>query len=409
MNACNTSFAPRKSAATARVAPALLALALLASSGLQADFTDAELTLHPYVPQYRPFVLDLRGTWANTCHPGIAEPVITAVDGPRVEIDLVLDELLLCLPDVESPYRVLVDLSDAFDVNDIVPLPAADLFLEVVVRFLDETFTGSALLGCFGPNACPGSFFTHLQHWPEPGLYQTQGLAKQGLLLARQDDRLAAYPLTYDGEGGSEWLFAGGGVTGDVYFAPLYQASGGQCLGCPPPDDPLLLEPAGKISMVFDSEGVAQVKIDDGPFVEYRQLDFGYGNLPREFVVPDLSGRWALVETELEMQNNLSIPPGAVLPLVFDLSIISAVPPPVGSDPPEPVVFALAGADGEVITAMECEATPEVGCLVANPDFDDGSHAFTVEFLSPERILLTDTGPMLAIGVPATGIAVRID
>lgn len=48
--------------------------------------------------------------------------------------------------------------------------------------------------------------------------------------------------------GSVEWLFAGGGVSGDTYFASLYQASGGQCLGCPPPDEPPVLEPVGSIS-----------------------------------------------------------------------------------------------------------------------------------------------------------------
>jgi len=46
---------------------------------------------------------------------------------------------------------------------------------------------------------------------------------------------------------------------------------------------------------------------------------------------------------------------------------------------------------------------------MANPDYDDGSHEFIVEILSPDRIRLTDTGPMLSVGSPATGIAVRID
>lgn len=382
----------------------LLVVALLVSARATADFSDAQLTSRPFVPHAAPFVIELKGTWQGSCHPGIAEPVITRVEGTEIEIDLVLDPLPPCLPEVASPYRVLVDMSLDFDFEELDPKPTSDLQLDVTFHFLGETYTEKMLLGCFGPAACPLSSDRTL---PEPGLYYA-GLAKQGLLLARQDNLLAAYPLVYDENGSAEWLFAGGAINRDTYFAPLYQASGGRCLGCPPPDDPPTMETVGHIAMVFDSEGVAQVKVNDGPFIEHHAMEFGYGSVNG---LPDLSGRWALVDTRLEIKNvNGSVPPGVSLPLVFDL--IETRPPTTGGPPAAGARFTLRDADGEDVTTAVCGLDDETGlpgCIIENPDYDDGSHSFAVEILSPERIRLTDLGPMLAVDKPATGIAVRID
>jgi hypothetical protein len=384
----------------------LCTLAVATCSPVVADFLNSELSLHPAVPQYRPFVLELQGTWAGSCHPGLGTPVITSVNGLDIVIELELDPLPPCLPEVPSPYRVLVDMSQAFDIQDIDPLPASDLLLNVTVNFLGHTLTATPLLGCFGPAACPLSFFDD-QVLPDPGLFQGQGLLKQGLLLARQGGSLAAYPLTYDENGNTEWLFAGDGVYGDTYFASLYQASGGQCLGCPPPDEPPVLDPIGRIAMVFDSEGVAQVKIDDGPFTQYRALDYGYGQVPWYPIVPNLEGRWALVEPGGDFLTTGGFPPGSVLPLVFDIELVASPTGPVG---PEPVVFELSDPYGDFQTTIACDADNWNGplpCVHNNPDFEEGS--FSIKLLSPERIRLTYGGLVVGVGSRATGVAVRID
>ena len=53
--------------------------------------------------------------------------------------------------------------------------------------------------------------------------------------------------------------------------------AGGQCLGCLPPDEPTEMTTVGKLSMLMDSEGLIQVKVDDGLFEIYQPLAFGYG------------------------------------------------------------------------------------------------------------------------------------
>jgi len=123
--------------------------------------------------------------------------------------------------------------------------------------------------------------------------------------------------------------------------------------------------------------------------------------------VPDLAGRWALVETEFDTQFNGSVPPGQSLPLVFDI-----VAGEQASNPVTSVMYTVQGTDGQTLTDLACrwdiEPDPPL-CAIQNPDFDDGSHGFMIGILSPERIRLTDMGPMLSVGLPATGIAVRID
>jgi hypothetical protein len=166
-----------------------------------------------------------------------------------------------------------------------------------------------------------------------------------------------------------------------------------------------VLEPIGRIAMVFDSEGVAQVKIDEGEFTEYRALDYGYGHAPPGGTLPNLVGRWALTDTQFETQFNGSVPPGAVLPLVFDIELAS------GPVQPGQVEYQLFDPWGDFGTTIRCEDNPEAPapCIISNPEYDDGSHGFMLNLLSPQRALLTDTGPMLSVGVAATGVAVRID
>ncbi len=98
------------------------------------------------------------------------------------------------------------------------------------------------------------------------------------MLLARQNQRMGAYPLIFDDAGSSEWVLGPGGIVEDVFFAELFEYTGGQCLGCPPPDDPPQVGAVGKISMLMDTQGVIQVRINDGLFTTYELLDFGYGS-----------------------------------------------------------------------------------------------------------------------------------
>lgn len=55
--------------------------------------------------------------------------------------------------------------------------------------------------------------------------------------------------------------------------------TGGQCLGCPVPDEPTQMDVVGKLTMLMDSEGLIQVKVNDGLFEEYEPLAYGYGEV----------------------------------------------------------------------------------------------------------------------------------
>ena len=132
--------------------------------------------------------------------------------------------------DVATPYRVLVDMSDV-----IGSVEGEFEVIDITIRYGDAenerqvtTFCG---LWC-DPPPPPRDVK------PESGPYNSDGLEKQGLILARQNQRMGVYPLIYDESGSSEWVFGGGGIVEDVFFADLYELTGGQCLGCPPPDEP---------------------------------------------------------------------------------------------------------------------------------------------------------------------------
>ena len=89
-------------------------LALLMASNLAwADFTNTTLTPHPRYPGVQPFILEITGTWPTDCHPGEQKPVIKTYDAEHVEIGFeIIVEHVTCNPEV-TPYRVLVDMSEA--------------------------------------------------------------------------------------------------------------------------------------------------------------------------------------------------------------------------------------------------------------------------------------------------------
>jgi len=323
---------------TQRILPLFLLLTAQAALAQWDDST--QVFTHPREPEDRPFVLEVNGTWSSACNPAAAEPVITHFDGESLEIDFVLDD---CPPVVSIPgaYRVLVDIRPAFDGDETY-----DTRLDVTLRFGDDVLETEVLLSCLLCDPPPPLQRT----FPEPGLYQAHGREKQGLLLARQGVALAAYPLVYDENGSAEWLFAGGVIDGDTYFAPLYQATGGQCLGCPPPAEPPSLDTIGDVAVVFDDPGTLQMQIDDGDFVEYRQLNYGRATLGTD--LPDLSGTWALLDSSPRTPADGTFPPATVLPGVFALRFDVLT----GEGGVQPrAVFQLLDLEGIGFGSLDCE------------------------------------------------------
>jgi len=377
-----------------------------------ADFSNTKMWFHPLYIVNEPFILDFRGEWPSDCHPGEQKPVITEYTGDSVLIEFEsIVEHPVC-NDTPTPFRVLVDMSDVVDdVSGEFPL------IDVTMRFGGNEFVKQldkvCVLRC-DPPPPPRDIK------PEPGLYFSDELEKQGLLIARQNQRMGVVPTIYDASGSSEWLLGPGGMVEDVFFAELLESTGGQCLDCPAPDNPPQLNVVGKISMLMDSEGVIQVKINDGLFKTYKPLSFGYGaeNIGGNPIVriPDLSGRWAFIDGDTEWGAGTP-PPTIYLPLVFDVFLM---PPPTIGDPPPPIdippipigtpppgyaSYWIRDMEGEVIAKMRCEYETEMVCKLDSSENPDG---YQVKLLSLERMILRSLSPVSSGGA-GTGTAVRID
>jgi len=389
-----------------------------------ADFTNSSISTHPTLPNDAPFVIDIRGEWPTDCHPGEQKPVIRAYDGDSVLIEFeTIIEHVTC-NQVATPYRVLVDMSDV--VGTVEP-QGSGTGIDVTVRFDGAVLETSLLLSCALLSPCPVSPGPDVR--PEAGLYGSDGLEKQGLLLARQNQRMGVYPLIYDDSGSSEWLFGGGGIVEDVYFADLYELTGGQCPGCPPPNAPIQMDVVGKLTLLMDSQGLVQMKINDGLFTTYRQTEFGYGSrnvggYPAR-TIPNLAGRWAFVEN-VESPPQATASDTSVLPLVFDIrleSVTVAEPtPPMLADPPPPILpgdikFSVRDKEGNEVAQMRCDYGSEVlnvydaemVCEVSNPDINGGSTFYSVKPLSVERLSFESVGPIIPEIAGVTRVAVRID
>lgn len=383
-----------------------------------ADFSNTKMLKHPlHIDTNEPFVLDLKGEWPTDCHPGEQKPVITGYTGDTLLIEFeIIVEHVTC-NDVATPYRVLVDVSDVID-----DVPGVFPIVDVTIRFGGAELNKQLIKVCLLCDPAPSRDIK-----PEPGLYDSDGLQKQGLLLARQNQRMAVYPLIYDAAGSSEWVFGGDGIVEDVYFAELYELSGGQCLGCPPPADPPMLDVIGKITLLMDSQGLVQMKVNDGLFMAYEQSDFGYGRRnvgghhPTRSI-PDLSGRWAVVDSNVTPSQSLPSEI-SVIPLVFDISVesVTVVPPSViGTPPPLPggnVIFSIRDIEGTELAHMQCDYNSDLGsvydeemaCEVYNPYTDDLSILFEVKPLSLERLSFEWAGPVDPEIRNPKLIAVRID
>ena len=395
--------------------PFLFLLFALCFNTSWADFSNTAVWSHPlYAAANEPYLLDIRGDWSNDCHPGEQKPVISEYTGDSalIEFETITDHVTC--NDVVTPYRVLVDMSDVID-----SVPGEFPFIDVTIRFGGAEYMKRVSRPCLLCSPVPPPRDVK----PEAGLYYSNGLDKQGLLLARQNQRMGAYPLIYDESGSSEWVLGPGGIVEDVFFAELFESTGGQCLGCPPPDESPQLGAVGKISMLMDSEGVIQVRINDGLFTTYELLDFGYGSRdiggspPRR--IPDLTGRWALVEDIVKAPQ---LPPSdsntSLIPLVFDVVLESVFQPEyvISPWPPGWATYSVQDKGGDAVAQMTCESVwdwansnAEMVCIMNNSEINDGDPLYRVKMLSPERLSIDWVGPVIPEIPLATLIAVRVD
>ena len=154
---------------------------------------------------------------------------------------------------------------------------------------------GLMLCCAFAANAATAQENSPLEQM-QSGLYAAESLQNQGLIIERQGDAVAAYPLIYDEDGNSRWYFSGTFYEDGRYEADLYALSGGQCLGCPAPVMSPELEIVGNILIVVQDPANLLVSINDGQLIEYTSLEYGYETYEVAVgdPIPDLEGQWAV-------------------------------------------------------------------------------------------------------------------
>jgi hypothetical protein len=215
--------------------------------------------------------------------------------------------------------------------------------------------------------------------------------------------------------GESEWLFAGGRIIQDVYFPNLYELTGGQCLGCPPPEQPPQLDIIGKLTLLMDSQGIVQLKINDGLFTQYQSTVFGYKTFnvgpAGEHTLVDLEGRWGIRE------NRGTNPPLGDLTVFFPGAFDIVLEDIVTVD--NQIVF-----DGQVSYQVFTLTGEPLGQLVCKGQtgFDDSINV--CEFIDPtdaakplflfyqdgSSSLSIEYGrPLVAVGIAPGGTAIRLD
>jgi hypothetical protein len=373
-----------------------------------ADFSNASVQLHPFYPHDGPFVIEISGNWPSDCHPGEQRPVIQAYDGNSVVIEFEIIIVHVTCNDVATPYRVLVDMSDV-----VGTVAGSFPDLQITVRFGGAEFSDVVALDCGPVIPCQESPVEDIK--PARGLFHNAGLQNQALLLARENQWMAVYPLVYDDAGDSEWLIAGGEIVEDVYFGNLYELTGGQCLECPPPEQPPREEIVGKLTLLMDSEGTIQAKVNDGSFTQYQSFLFGYRTFrvgpAGEYALIDLEGRWGISE------NRGTNPPLGDLteffPGVFDVVREDIVTAGNGVQPDGQVSYLVSTPTGETLGQLVCRGRSEFGVGDNICEFIDPTDAAEPLFLfyqdGPSSLAIEYGRPLIAIGTAPGGKAIRLD
>jgi len=386
----------------------ILPLLILGSSSILADFTRSHMVLHPQYPGNNPFFLEISGTWPSDCHPGEQRPVVRSFDGQRLEVEFEIVVVHITCNPVDTEFRSLLDVSPV-----LRDTKATGKTLTVSLDFLGAKLEGSLDLACPTGDDCeiPRSAFQR----PERGLYVTPGRASEGLLIARQEEVTVVYPLVYDQSGGAEWLFSVGRIAQDTFFAQTYRWSGGDCFDCDPGDATADMIQTGYLSVLVDRPGTLLVSVNDRPFSEYQRLVYGYPvypfEPPGEPPLTGLQGRWALSE------NRGTDPPlgdlSKFLPPAFDLVLESitagdAAPPAVAA-----VTYLVKTITGEQLGQLICAGQISPFKPVNVCDFIDPTDASEPLLLffqdSPSSLSIEYGRPVISIGVPPGGTAVRLD
>lgn len=388
---------------------AVLPLLALLQSSVGADFSSAQVFLHPRFPTTGPFIIEISGSWPSDCHPGEQKPVVESWDGQTVVVDFEIIVVHITCNDIETAYRVLVDMSESIRTTK----PIGDT-LHVQVNFQGETGEQTLGLVCPEEDGCANG--TPGRQGPDPGLYYAPGLLSQGLLLARQNAATAVYPLVYDESGRNRWHFAGNLMTEDTFFSEILEFSGGDCFGCEPTGTKPDRIPVGYLTVLAEHPGVIRVKVNDGLFSEYSSIVYGYNTFAvgpeGEQTLVDLDGRWGISE------NHGTNPPlgdlTEFLPGAFDLereNIVTA-DPEIQQD--GQVSYRLNTLTGATLGQLVCKGQTAADGVTGFCEFIDPTDAAEPLFrfypLGPTRLGIEYGRPVVElVGQAPGGQAVRLE
>jgi hypothetical protein len=375
---------------------------------LAADFSRSQTALHPVYPGSGPFIIEIKGTWPSDCHPGEQKPVVEYFDGHTVEIGFEIIVVHITCNMQDTDYRTLIDMSAVVSAGKTVA-PT----LHVRASFDGGTLDQTLDLVC--PEGTDCSDPTGARQGPDPGLYVAPYLANQGLLVARQNAATAIYPLVYGDAGNSEWLFTADHVVEDTFFSDALRLSGGDCFGCEPSGAIPSMSAIGHLSVLADRPGVLQVKVNDGLFVEYQALVFGYetfqvGPAGAQTLI-DLEGRWGLSE------NHGTDPPlgdlTGFLPGAFDISREAAAEDGAEVSADGQMFYRVTSLGGDTLGQLVCKGAPTTAASGTTCEFIDPTDAAEPLFLfnqqGPDRLDIEYARPVIAIGIPPGGQAVRLE
>jgi hypothetical protein len=343
----------------------------------------------------------MTGTWPTDCHPGEQKPVLDAYDGLTAEFsfETIVEHITCNTKDTE--YRVLIDMSEAVSAGGVI-----EDTLDIEVSFQGKKLKQTIPLVCPEEADCTGMLSN--RQLAEPGLYFSAGLAKQGLLVARQNEAMAIYPLVYDAKGSSEWLFTGTTMSEDTFFTELLRFSGGDCFGCEPSDAKPKMSTAGQLSVLVDRPGLLQVKIDDGMFVAYESLVYGYKTVEvgtrDKKTLTDFAGRWAVSENLGGLSD--------FFPGTFDIEREKIVATGDKAPPSGQVSYLVSALSGQVLGQLVCKG--KTGADGGNRcDFIDPTDAADPLFLvyqhGPTRLAIEYGRAVDDEVTPPSGSAVRLD
>ncbi len=383
-------------------------LLVLLTSSIFADFSRSQPTLHPRLPGTGPFIIEISGTWPNDCHPGEQKPVVESFDGRTVEIDFEIIIVHITCNSIDTEYRVLVDMSEVVRTTK----PIGDL-LAIQVSFQGSILEQTLQLTCPEEGGCtslPGD-----QQRPEQGLYNDPSLLKQGLLVARQRGAMGIFPLVYNKLGRSEWVFGGNHMVENTFFTEILRPSGGDCIGCEPTGTEPEITKIGHLSVLVDSPGMLQVKINDGLFTEYHGSVFGYRTFKvgptGEQSIIDLEGRWGISEnrgTNPPLGDLTEFFPGA-----FDIVLEDIVTANSEILPDGQVSYLVSSLTGGTFGQLVCKGQTGLNGVTNVCEFIDPTDAAEPLFLfyqdGPSSLSIEYGRPLVAVGVAPGGKAVRLD